>query len=234
MFLYIRSAWDGCLFLCGFLGRYLSSDKRATSTLFLCLLVASRELGAEKLVFMQENIKKDTPLFLEYLTPDGKQRWFKDDCFFRLKEEGGEFYDREFVFISEFEREIYVRYSQLCRIYWDDVGNMYIPLLILPGGKRVEIVGLSVLEFLQLCGDRRLKTVRRKLEGGLYTSSSKRYKDIFIDECGEWRGCVDCENLVREKFVKPFLAGDVDLLVKEGGARLGVLFDIEICDMFIK
>ena len=72
MFLYIRSAWDGCLFLCGFLGRYLSSDKRATSTLFLCLLVASRELGAEKLVFMQENIKKDTPLFLGYLTPDGK------------------------------------------------------------------------------------------------------------------------------------------------------------------
>lgn len=47
VFLYIRSAWDGCLFLCGFLGRYLSSDKRATSTLSFCLLVASRELGAD-------------------------------------------------------------------------------------------------------------------------------------------------------------------------------------------
>lgn len=42
-------------FRVGFLGRYLSSDKRATSTLSLCLLVASRELGAGKENFEMKN-----------------------------------------------------------------------------------------------------------------------------------------------------------------------------------
>lgn len=172
----------------------------------------------------------DDRIFLGYRTPGGNQRWFEDGDVLRLKDCGGGRNNREFVFVNERGYEIRMWYSQLCRVYWDEEGNTYTPRLILLGGKRVEIVGLPLEEFKQLCEGKRLKSVWRKTSSGLYTTSTKRYRDIFIDERMRWRCYVDCVDIVREELVKPFLSHDVDKLAKEGGSWLGSLFDIEVLD----
>lgn len=180
---------------------------------------------------MQDGNKRNIPIFLKYLTPDGNQRWFEDgDVLQFQKITKGNFYNGEFVFKDKQGKEILIRYSQLCRVYWDKKGEIYTPRLILPGGRLVEIVGLSQQKFLQLCEGKRLKTIRRKVSGSLYTTSTKRYKDIFIDERTEWRSYADCVDIVRERLVKPFLEGDVDKLKEEGGSWSTPLFDIEVLD----